>query len=146
MARFAVPVGLLVFCAIAFWLTTQFDRVPPILLRGMQPEHFPQLVIILIAVLAIGVMIFDEPIKQNPPHQMVWISMGLFGVFALLAQIDLFLGLGVFAGSLAFLWGERRVWALVLVALIGPTFVFFLFDQVFEIRFPRGLLTNLWYG
>jgi len=24
--------------------------------------------------------------------------------------------------------------------------VFFLFDLVFRVRFPRGLLTSLWYG
>ncbi len=147
MARFAVPVGLLAFCAIAFWLSTQFDRVPPILLRGMQPEHFPQLVVILIAALAVCVMVFDPVVEQQRrPARMVWISMGLFAVFALLAQVDLFLGLGVFAGALALCWGERRPWALALVAVVGPAFVFFLFDQVFEIRFPRGLLTNLWYG
>ena len=38
MTRFAVPCGTIVFCMLAYWLSTQFDRVPPILLRGMQPE------------------------------------------------------------------------------------------------------------
>jgi hypothetical protein len=33
-----------------------------------------------------------------------------------------------------------------LVAIVSPALVFFLFDMVFRIRFPRGLLTNLWYG
>ncbi|MEM6383950.1 MAG: tripartite tricarboxylate transporter TctB family protein [Pseudomonadota bacterium] len=146
MARIAVPLGLIAFCCVAFWLTTQFDRVPPILLRGMQPEHFPQLVIVLIAVLSLAVMMLDPVVDIAAPDKMVWISMGLFGVFGLVTQIDLFLALGIFAGALAFLWGERRAWALVLVALIAPTAVFFLFDQIFEVRFPRGALTNLWYG
>ncbi|MEM6713293.1 MAG: tripartite tricarboxylate transporter TctB family protein [Pseudomonadota bacterium] len=146
MARIAVPLGLIAFCCVAFWLTTQFDRVPPILLRGMQPEHFPQLVIVLIAVLSLAVMMLDPVVDIAAPDKMVWISMGLFAVFGLVTQIDLFLALGIFAGALAFLWGERRTWALVLVALIAPTAVFFLFDQIFEVRFPRGALTNLWYG
>lgn len=146
MARYAVPVGLMVFCLLAYWQTTQFDRVPPILVRGMQPEHFPQLVLFLIVALAIAVAIFDPVVEHRAPTPMVWVSMGLFAVFALIAQIDLFLGLGVFAGLLAFLWGERRPWAIAIVAVVAPTLVFFLFDQVFEIRFPRGLLTNLWYG
>ncbi|MEN8896569.1 MAG: tripartite tricarboxylate transporter TctB family protein, partial [Yoonia sp.] len=69
-----------------------------------------------------------------------------FVVFSLVAQVDLFLGLGVFAGALAWLWGERRLWSIGLVACISPALVFFLFDLVFRIRFPRGILTNLWYG
>lgn len=145
MARYAVPVGLILFCLAAFALTTQFDRVPPILVRGMQPEHFPQLVLVLIIVLAIAVAIFDPVVRVKRPVSMVWLSMALFAVFALVAQIDLFLGLGVFAGVLSYAWGERRAWALALVAILCPLVVFFLFDQVFEIRFPRGLLTNIWY-
>ena len=70
----------------------------------------------------------------------------MFVVFSLVAQIDLFLGLGVFAGGLAWLWGERRLWSIGLVAFISPALVFLLFDLVFRIRFPRGFLTNLWYG
>jgi putative tricarboxylic transport membrane protein len=32
------------------------------------------------------------------------------------------------------------------VSVLSPTLIFLLFDQVFRIRFPRGLLTNIWYG
>jgi len=42
--------------------------------------------------------------------------------------------------------GERSFLRLIMVGLVVPVTVFFLFDQVFKIRFPRGLLTNLWYG
>lgn len=146
MTRYAVPCGIIVFCLVAFWLSTQFDRVPPILLRGMQPEDFPQIVLLLIMALSVLVMIFDRPIPHDPVPLNVWTSLGLFVVFALLAQIDLFLGLGVFAGALTWVWGERRLWAVGVVSLVSPALVFLLFDQVFSIRFPRGLLTNLWYG
>jgi len=67
-------------------------------------------------------------------------------LFVLLTQIDLFLALGLFAAGLSIYWGERRLLHLGIVGLIVPVTVFFLFDQVFKIRFPRGLLTNLWYG
>ena len=146
MTRYAVPCGTIAFCLIAYWLSTQFDRVPPILLRGMQPEYFPQMVLILIIALSVLVMIFDKPIEHEAVGLNVWRSIGLFVVFSLVAQIDLFLGLGVFAGGLAWLWGERRLWSIGLVAIVSPTLVFFLFDLVFRIRFPRGVLTNLWYG
>ncbi|ABV94183.1 hypothetical protein Dshi_2449 [Dinoroseobacter shibae DFL 12 = DSM 16493] len=146
MTRFAVPCGTIVFCMIAYWLSTQFDRVPPILLRGMQPSDFPQMVLLLIMALSVLVMIFDAPKENKPVGPNVWVSLGLFVVFALVAQIDLFLGLGVFAGCLAWTWGERRPWGIGLVSVLSPLLIFLLFDLVFRIRFPRGLLTNLWYG
>lgn len=161
MSRYAVPCGIIAFCLGTFWLTTQFDRVPPILLRGMQPSDFPQLVLIVIMVLAGLVMLQQAPAGDDseageavtdsepelpPVSAHVWRSMGLLLVFIAVAQVDLFLGLGVFAGALTIVWGERRWWALLIVMVIAPLCVFFLFDQVFEIRFPRGLLTELWYG
>ncbi|MFG5379603.1 tripartite tricarboxylate transporter TctB family protein [Yoonia sp. R2-816] len=146
MARYAVPCGIIVFCLLAYWFSTQFDRVPPILLRGMQPADFPQMVMILIVILSVLVVIFDKPVENPPIPAKVWISLGLFVIFVIAAQLDMFLGLGVFAGALAWFWGERRIWAVVLVAVVSPALIFLLFDQVFSIRFPHGLLTNLWYG
>jgi hypothetical protein len=146
MTRYAVPCGTILFCLIAYWLSTQFDRVPPILLRGMQPADFPQMVLILIMALSVLVIIFDTPVEHGPVGLNVWTSLGLFAVFALVAQIDLFLGLGVFAGALAWAWEERRLWSIGLVSVVSPILIFLLFDMVFRIRFPRGLLTNLWYG
>lgn len=159
MSKLGVPIALILFCGLAYWQTTQFDRVPPILLRGMQPADFPQLVLFLIVGLS-GLLIYravrgadDAPSERQAAAEestgvpsSVWKTIGLFLVFALLAPIDLFLGLGAFALCLTLLWGERRPWALLLVAVVAPALVFFLFDQVFEVRFPRGLLTNVWYG
>ena len=158
MSRYAVPIGLIVFCALAYWQTTQFDRVPPILVRGMQPSDFPQLVILLIV--GLSALLLWNAVRAStgdktedgteddlkPGSGNLWKTMALFLVFAALAPVDLFLGLGVFAGCLAFLWGERRIPLLGLVSLVSPLLIFLLFDQVFEVRFPRGLLTNLWYG
>ena len=159
MNRFIVPLGLIIFCGLTFWQTTQFDRVPPILLRGMQPADFPQMVLLLIVSLCVGLLyqalrnVQQEPTTDAGADDFtramsfnVWKTMGLFLVFAAIAPVDLFLGLGVFALCLTALWGERRFRALVLVSLISPLFIFLLFDQVFEIRFPRGILTNIWYG
>ena len=67
-------------------------------------------------------------------------------VFVALVQLDLFIALAIFAALLALYWGERKIKNILLVGLVVPVGVFFLFDQVFKIRFPRGLLTNLWYG
>ena len=146
ISRYAVPAGIIVFCVWAYWLSTQFERVPPILKRGMQPEDFPQLVIGLIIMLSVYLIFRDDSKAPEPLTRMVQMTIGLLIGFLLIAEIDLFLGLGLFAVSLTALWGERRAWALVLVGIIAPVAVFVLFDGIFEVRFPRGLLTNLWYG
>ena len=142
---FLILVLIIVFCVVAFWLTTLFERVPPILKRGIQPSDFPQLVIGLIAALAI----LDAFNKASaPPAQLnrtTWLTMGLLAGFVLVAQVDLFLALGVFAVALSILWGERRAFALIGLGIALPATVFFLFDLVFEVRFPRGLLTSIWY-
>jgi len=144
--RLVLPAGILAFCFTAFWLTTQFDRVPPILKRGIQPSDFPQLVIGLIAFLCVVMILSDRSAVPEKLPPVVWKTIGLLIGFVLVTKVDLFLGLGVFAITLSALWGERRAEVLAALGIGMPLVVFFLFDIVFQIRFPRGLLTSLWYG
>lgn len=146
VSRIAVPLIILVFCATAFWLTTTFERVPPILKRGIQPSDFPQLVILLMAGLAVWVLLRDSEPAPGKIPPVVWGTLLLIIVFPLLTIIDLFLGLGITGLGISLLWGERRVWALATVMLIMPLAIFLLFDMAFSIRFPRGVFTSLWYG
>ena len=41
---------------------------------------------------------------------------------------------------------EKRLWVAFLTATVTPGLVFLLFDFVLKIRFPRGILMNLYYG
>lgn len=142
----AVSLAIIAFCAIAIWLSLSFERMPPILKRGVQPADFPQIVCIGIIFMTL-LMMWRDPIKITEPFGSKTLgTLLLMAGFVALCQVDLFLGLSVFAGTLAFYWGERRIPLLLLVSLAVPVFVFLLFDQIFEIRFPRGVLTNLWYG
>jgi hypothetical protein len=100
----------------------------------------------LIVLLSLVLMFRDRSKAPERLPGMVWATMGLLVGFILIAEIDFFLGLGLFAAALTLLWGERRTWAVMLVGLLVPILVFFLFDRVFEVRFPRGILTNIWYG
>ena len=47
---------------------------------------------------------------------------------------------------MSILWGEKRLWVAFLTATVTPGLVFLLFDFVLKIRFPRGILMNLYYG
>ena len=58
--RYLIPLGIIAFCVLAYFLSTQFDRVPPILKRGMQPSDFPQLIIGLIIILSVWLIFRDN--------------------------------------------------------------------------------------
>ena len=146
LERWLVPAVIIAFCLAAFWITTGFDRMPPILKRGIQPSDFPQLIAGLIIAMTLLMALVDPVRVADRMAGKTWTSLLLMGVFALVTVVDFFLALSVFAVSLALAWGERRKTVLVLIGLVVPASVFFLFDLVFRIRFPRGLLTGLWYG
>lgn len=144
--RWLIPALIIAFCLAAIWLSLGFKKMPPILKRGMQPSDFPQVILVGLILLTVAMAIFD-PVKIRDRLEPTTLgTLALFAVFAVLTSVDFFLALAVFASALTALWGERRPIVLALVGLIVPVFIFFLFDQVFEIRFPRGLITNLWYG
>jgi len=144
--RWLIPGLIIGFCLGAFWLTTNFKTMPPILKRGIQPSDFPQLLIALLIFLTV-LMIWKDPIRvKDRLRGSTWGTIALFAGFAALSSIDFFLALGAFAAVLAAFWGERNIVRLLLLGVLVPAAIFFTFDQVFEIRFPRGLLTNIWYG
>lgn len=144
--RWLIPLLIIIFCLGAYWVTTTFKTMPPILKRGIQPADFPQLLLAVLILLTL-VMVWKDPIVIKEKMQPATLgTIALFAVFAALTAIDLFLALGAFAAALAAFWGERRVQMLAVIGIVVPLAIFFLFDLGFEIRFPRGLLTNLWYG
>ena len=141
-----VALLIVAFCMAAIWLSLSFDKMPPILKRGIQPAEFPQLVCATIIVMTAYMTWRDpvtvaEPMGKKTPGTIV-----LMAVFVAFCSIDLFIALSLFAVALTMYWGERRPVFIAMVGLLVPIVIFFLFDLVFKIRFPRGLLTNLWYG
>jgi putative tricarboxylic transport membrane protein len=146
IARWLVPLVIVLFCAVAIYMTTTFAKMPPILKRGIQPADFPRLVCLLIVALTI-LMVWRDPVRQiERIASTTWMTIvAMFG-FVALVQIDLFLALTIFAVALSILWGERRPHLLAMLGLLIPFSVFLLFDLVYKIRFPHGLLTSIWYG
>ena len=146
LARWLVPAVLIAFALGAIYISTTFKKMPPILKRGIQPSDFPQLISGLIIFLTL-LMAWLDPVKitEKVSRQTLY-TLAVMAGFVALMPVDLFLALAVFAFSLSLLWGERRPAMLGLVAVVVPLAIFVVFDQAFQIRFPRGLLTNLWYG
>ncbi len=141
-----VPLVIVIFCGFTYWLTTEFARMPPILKRGIQPSDFPQILIVLMVGLT-ALIVWKDPIKvsEKIPNPTL-IAFGMMALFVLLVQFDFFFGLSVFCLGLTLIWKERSWFTFLFVGFLVPIGVFFLFDQVFEVRFPRGFLTNMWYG
>ena len=146
-----VPALIFVFCGIVTYLALHLDTAPPIVVGdAMQPRSFPMFLMALIALLN-AVLVWQLtagasiPRVNQPPA--TWITMALMIVFyTLTTYIDLFVALIVVIFTMCLVWGERRVWLAGLVSLITPFSIFLLFDLVLRIRFPRGVLTNLYYG
>ena len=141
-----VPLVIIIFCGFTYWLTTEFARMPPILKRGIQPSDFPQLLIALMLGLT-ALIVWKDPIKVSDkiPNPTL-IAIGMMAIFVLLVSLDFFFALSVSCLGLTLLWKERSWLTFLIVGFLVPIGVFFLFDQVFEVRFPRGFLTNIWYG
>ncbi|MEM7525160.1 MAG: tripartite tricarboxylate transporter TctB family protein [Pseudomonadota bacterium] len=146
LARFVGPLIIVALAVVAIVVAEGFEQMPPILKRGVQPSDFPQIVAALIIGLALF-SIWREPVRRDQDtNRTAWRTAALLLLFIALTTIDFLLALGVFAAAMAALWGERRIGALLVIGIVVPIVIFLFFDQVFDIRFPRGVLTDLWYG
>ena len=147
--RTAIPLAIVILCALlALIHAFSFDAVPPILARGLQPATFPQLVAVLIVILAGLALVHDlrkPPAPQEKLPRVYYLSVLLMVAFSALLALNLFLIalIAVTVGT-ALLWGERRPLVLIMMAL-APLLAVVLFDMVFEVRFPRSPLMNLYY-
>ena len=94
-----------------------------------------------------ALIVWKDPIKVSDkiPNPTL-IAIGMMAIFVLLVSLDFFFALSVSCLGLTLLWKERSWLTFLIVGFLVPIGVFFLFDQVFEVRFPRGFLTNIWYG
>jgi len=126
------------------------EAAPVIVGDGLQPRIFPIFLMALNIFLAL-LMVWE--FTRNPPDRIplegfpTYGSVLLFGLFFILTQyIDMFIGVAVVMFLMCRLWGERRLVVNLALALSTPIIIFFLFDLVLKIRFPRGLLTNWYYG
>lgn len=136
---------------IIIYLALQLDLSPPMIVGdSMQPRSFPiflmVLNLILTAILARQFHL-SPPSQPEPITRTTWISMVLMVVFyGLTVTTDMFIAIAVVMFLLSLAWGERRALVALANAIITPFLIFLLFDMVLRIRFPRGIITNWYYG
>ena len=117
---------------------------------SLQPRVFPILLMVINLVLA-ALLVFQY--RTEPPKKIQWEGFQTWGSIALFlifypitVYIDMLIAIAVVMFAMCLLWGERRIYVAGTVALVTPVTIFLLFDMVLRVRFPRGLLTNWYYG
>ena len=151
LADWAVPGFIFVFCGVVTYIATTLDEAPAIIVGpAMQPRVFPIFLMAVIAIFNVVLiiqMLRSEPRQRSDLPWQTWVTGALLAVFYVVTTtLDMFLAFAVVLFSLCIAWGERRIWVAALVAILTPAIIFFTFDLVLQVRFPRGILTNLWYG
>ena len=151
MRPLVIPAIIALFSVVIIYLALQLRLSPPLIVgASMQPRSFP-IFLMVINLLLVVIMVWQNlknppaPVKMEGPT--TWISIGLFALFYLLTvYADFFIAIAAVVFLLSVSWGERRLHVAGLVALTVPLTLFLVFDEVLKIRFPRGLITNWYYG
>ncbi len=141
---------IIVFISIILLISTfSFDIVPPILNRGIQPATFPKALLILI--ISLTLIIYYLSIK-NPWKigkklpKSFFLTLLSFLIFVIISKtLDFFLAISVLSIFVSYNWGEKRIFYLFLVGIIFPILVFIFFETILGLRFPPGIITNLYY-
>lgn len=140
---------IIIFSLFLFYLTFYFDEVPPILNRGIQPATFPKGLLIIIMSLTLILYFFSlkNPWKKQETLPKTFsYTLIILILFVIIAKtLDFFLGLSFFSFTISYLWGERRKLLLFFVTVIFPLLVFIFFETILNLRFPGGILTDLYY-
>ena len=144
---------LLIIISIFFFLlfaTLSFDTVPPILNRGIQPATFPKGLLVLIIFLTVIVYMLslknEWKVEKKLPNAF-YITLLNFILFIIVAKIlDFFLAISILSLSVSYFWGEKRIIYLLLISIVFPALVFIFFETILGLRFPSGIITNIYYN
>ena len=147
---FKVSFIIVVISSILLIVTFTFDIVPPILNRGIQPATFPKALLVLIICLTSIVYFLSLKFpwkKEKKLPKSFYITLYNFILFIVIAKtLDFFLAISVLSFLVSYFWGERRIIALLLVSILFPIIVFVFFETILGLRFPPGIITNIYYN
>ena len=147
--EFKVFSVIIIVSTILLISTFTFDTVPPILNRGIQPATFPKGLLVLIIVLTslIYYLSFKKPWKKEKKlPKNFFLTLLSFIFFIIISKtLDFFLAISVLSVFVSYNWGEKRFFYLLLVGIIFPFIVFVFFEMILGLRFPPGIITNLYY-
>jgi hypothetical protein len=142
---------VIILISIALLITTfTFDIVPPILNRGIQPATFPKALLILIILMSLLIyyLAIKNPWKvEKKLPKSFFLTILSFFIFVVISKtLDFFLAISALSIFVSYYWGEKRIFYLLLVGIIFPVLVFIFFETILGLRFPPGIITNIYYS
>ena len=142
---------IIIFISVILLITTfSFDMVPPILNRGIQPATFPKALLILIIAMTLIVyyLATKNPWKlEKKLPRTFFLTLFSFVIFIVVSKtLDFFLAISALSIFVSFCWGEKRLFYLLLVGIIFPIIVFVFFETILGLRFPSGIITDIYYS
>jgi len=142
---------VIILISLALLITTfTFDIVPPILNRGIQPATFPKALLILIILMSLLIyyLAIKNPWKvEKKLPKSFFLTILSFFIFVVISKtLDFFLAISALSIFVSYYWGEKRIFYLLLVGIIFPVLVFIFFETILGLRFPPGIITNIYYS
>ena len=142
MTHNRVAASVVAAIAVALFAATYwFEQMPEGITRGFGAELFPRMVLGTIVALAILLALTpasSEPLPRIP--RMVWFSGAALLVFMVLVRvIGMLPAMSLFLIGMAYLWGERRHWRLLLSAVLLTAAIWVVFVKGFGVQLPKGL-------
>ena len=149
---YIIPLFLTLFSFAVIYLSLQLDTSPEMIVGdSMQARSFP-IFLMVINLLLVGILSLKfyktYPKEVELEKFPTWSSMLLFLIFYIIILIsgDMFVAIHIVMFLMGLTWGQKKVWVSLTNAIITPLSIFLLFDYVLQVRFPRGWLTNIYYG
>ena len=149
---YIIPLFLTLFSFVVIYLSLQLDTSPEMIVGdSMQARSFPifLMVINLLLVAILSLQFYKTYPKEIELEKFpTWSSMILFLIFYIIILIsgDMFVAIPIVMFLMGLTWGQKKVWVSLTNAIVTPLSIFLLFDYVLQVRFPRGWLTNIYYG
>ena len=147
--EFKVSFIIILISIILLISTFTFDIVPPILNRGIQPATFPKALLVLIISLTLLVYYLStkKPWKiEKKLPKTFYLTLLSFVLFVIISKtLDFFLAISLLSVFVSYSWGEKRIIYLLLVSILFPIIVFIFFETILGLRFPPGIITNIYY-
>ena len=147
--EFKVSFVIIFISTVLLISTFSFDIVPPILNRGIQPATFPKALLVLIISLTflIYYLSIKKPWKiEKKLPKTFFLTLLSFLIFIIVSKtLDFFLAISLLSVFVSYYWGERRILYLLMVSIIFPIIVFIFFETILGLRFPPGIITNIYY-
>ena len=149
---YIIPLFLTLFSFVVIYLSLQLDTSPEMIVGdSMQARSFP-IFLMVINLLLVGILSLQfyktYPKEIELEKFPTWSSMLLFLVFYIIILIsgDMFVAIPIVMFLMGLTWGQKKIWISLTNAIVTHLSIFLLFDYVLQVRFPRGWLTNIYYG